>query len=54
MVGVIDFSDLQAPEDVLPQTDVFNGIAYDAETGAIYVTGKNWNKVYRVKIVKVA
>ncbi|HIZ14698.1 MAG TPA: glutaminyl-peptide cyclotransferase [Candidatus Tidjanibacter faecipullorum] len=54
VVGVIDFSDLQAPEDVLPQTDVFNGIAYDAETGAIYVTGKNWNKVYRVKIVKVA
>ena len=31
-------------------TDVFNGIAYDAATGDIYVTGKNWNKVYKVEI----
>ncbi len=52
VVGVIDFSDLQKPEDMLPQTDVLNGIAYDAGTGSIYVTGKNWNKIYRVKIVK--
>lgn len=52
VVGIIDFSDLQAPEDIHDGTDVLNGIAYDAETGAVYVTGKNWAKVYRVKIVE--
>ena len=36
--------------DRTPETDVFNGIAYDAASGDIYVTGKNWNKLYKVEI----
>lgn len=31
-------------------TDVLNGIAYDPQTGYIYLTGKYWPKMYRVTI----
>lgn len=27
-----------------------NGIAYDADSGRLYVTGKNWNKLFEIKI----
>lgn len=50
--GVVDFSGLLAEEDTFDDTDVFNGIAYDAATGRIFVTGKRWNKLYEVEIVK--
>ncbi len=33
-------------------TDVLNGIAYDEKTGKIYLTGKNWPKLYEVKLVE--
>ena len=33
-------------------TDVLNGIAYDPQTGKIYLTGKNWPKLYEVKLVE--
>ena len=33
-----------------PDTDVLNGIAVDAE-GRIYLTGKNWPRLYEVKLV---
>lgn len=51
VVGIIDFSRIQSPSDQTPQTDFFNGIAYDPATGNIYVTGKNWNKMYQVEII---
>lgn len=47
VVGVIDLAGLLSPADVTAQTDVLNGIAYDAKTGRIFVTGKNWNKLSR-------
>ena len=50
VTGVVDFEGLQEPSDRTPETDVFNGIAYDAASGDIYVTGKNWNKLYKVEI----
>jgi glutamine cyclotransferase len=33
-----------------PKADVLNGIAYDAETKKIYVTGKNWPELYEVQL----
>ena len=51
VVGVIDLSDLQSPLDVSYNTDVLNGIAYDSATGRIWLTGKNWNKIYQVEIL---
>lgn len=33
-------------------TDVLNGIAYDAEHDRLFVTGKLWPKVFEIKLVK--
>lgn len=52
VTGVVDFSKLLSPSDITPSTDVLNGIAYDPETGRIFVTGKNWNKLFEVEIVE--
>lgn len=32
--------------------DVLNGIAWDESTGRIFVTGKNWPKLFQIKVVK--
>ena len=34
------------------RTDVLNGIACDPKTGAVYVTGKYWPKMYRITLVE--
>ena len=33
-------------------TDVLNGIARDPETGRIYLTGKNWKRLYEIELVE--
>lgn len=48
--GVIDFSGLLSSLDRTPTTDVLNGIAYDAEHDRLFVTGKNWPKIYEVRL----
>jgi glutamine cyclotransferase len=48
--GTIDFSGLLAPGDRAPDTDVLNGIAYDARTDRLFVTGKHWPKVFEVRL----
>lgn len=55
VVAMVDFAGLY-PENrrAAPRDDVFNGIAYDAETDRIFVTGKHWPALYEVKIVSVA
>lgn len=52
VVGIIDLAGLQSPLDVAYNTDVLNGIAHDPATGRIWLTGKNWNKIYQVEIVE--
>lgn len=52
VVGVIDLAGLQSPTDQTWQTDVLNGIAYVPTTKALYVTGKNWNKIYQIELTK--
>lgn len=48
--GIVDLTGLLPQEDVTPATDVLNGIAYDAAGGRIFVTGKNWNKLFEIEI----
>lgn len=50
--GVIDFSGIERLIEITPVTDVMNGIACDPVTGRIWVTGKNWNKLFEIEIVK--
>ncbi|NNL31802.1 MAG: glutaminyl-peptide cyclotransferase, partial [Flavobacteriaceae bacterium] len=48
--GVIDFSSLRKKVKQHPDLDVLNGIAFNPETETIFVTGKNWDKLFEVKI----
>lgn len=50
--GVIDCRGLLPKELRTPDTDVLNGIAYDGKTGKIYLTGKNWPKIYEIKLTR--
>jgi glutamine cyclotransferase len=45
--GWIDFAGILDDQDV----DVMNGIAYDAATNRLFVTGKWWPKLFEVEIV---
>jgi glutamine cyclotransferase len=49
-VGVIDFTGLLAPQDRDGNTDVLNGIAYDAAGDRLFVTGKHWPKLFEVRL----
>ena len=50
--GVVDLAGLLPEEEITPATDVLNGIAYDAATRRIFVTGKNWSRLFEIEIVK--
>lgn len=50
IVGVIDFSGLLAPQDRDENTDVLNGIAYDAGGDRLFITGKRWPKLFEVRL----
>ncbi len=48
--GVVDCTGLLPQKLKTPDTDVLNGIAYDGDTGKIYLTGKNWPLLFEVEI----
>ena len=54
--GIINFSGLRDQlgntDDLDPVNDVLNGIAYNKETGKLYVTGKDWDTIFEVKIIE--
>jgi glutaminyl-peptide cyclotransferase len=53
VVGRIDLSRLLTDADRGASTpDVLNGIAYDAAHDRLFVTGKNWPKLYEIKLKK--
>ena len=49
--GVIDLRGLLPDEEIAPDTDVLNGIAYDAASERIFVTGKRWSKLFEIEII---
>lgn len=50
VVGIANFKQLgDNVRAKYPFVDYFNGIAYDASAGKIYVTGKLWPEVYEVQ-----
>jgi glutaminyl-peptide cyclotransferase len=53
VVGVVNIAGLLKPEDIVAgQTDVPNGIAYDAKRDRLFVTGKNWPKLFEIRLRK--
>eukprot|EP01134_Creolimax_fragrantissima_P005533 CFRG5533T1 len=51
--GILDPEDYTSPNSNDPRPDVLNGIAYDAETGRIWVAGKNYPFVYEIIVRNV-
>ncbi len=51
VTGWIDLSRLVAEEAPPDPDSVLNGIAYDAAHDRLFVTGKNWPKLFEIKLV---
>lgn len=52
VLGFIDLSPLRSILKDNPQAEALNGIAYNAESGHLYVTGKDWNTLFEIEIYK--
>jgi len=53
VVGLIDLAGLLPASDHLSGIDsVLNGIAYDKKGERLFVTGKNWPKLFQIRLVR--
>lgn len=52
LLGMIDLTGLLPLKDRTAETDVLNGIAYDAAHDRLYVTGKMWPKLFEIRVKK--
>ena len=50
--AVVNLRNILPPQLRRARTDVLNGIAYEPRSGAVYVTGKYWPKMYRITLVE--
>ena len=50
--GVINFGGLKDRVEQHPNLDVLNGVAYHPERKTFFVTGKNWDTLFEVEILK--
>ena len=48
--GVVDLGKLNSMINRHPDVDVLNGIAYNKKTKTFFVTGKNWDKMFELRI----
>ena len=54
VTGVIDLRGLLSDEDFTPgETDVLNGVAWKGEKNILYVTGKNWPKLFKIELIEL-
>lgn len=49
--GIIELKGLLSKNERDVRTDVLNGIAYDNVGKRLFVTGKNWPKVFEIKVI---
>ncbi len=50
VLGTLDLKNILPASLRTSNTDVLNGIAYDPATRSIWVTGKNWPKIYKIQV----
>jgi glutamine cyclotransferase len=51
VVGWVDLEGLLTAEDFTEPVDVLNGVAYDADTDRLFVTGKLWPKLFEIELI---
>ncbi|MFW5721812.1 MAG: glutaminyl-peptide cyclotransferase [Desulfohalobiaceae bacterium] len=51
VLGWIDLSGLREAEISPGQERVLNGIAYDPDSGRLFVTGKSWTRLYEITVI---
>jgi glutamine cyclotransferase len=51
VIGWIDLEGILTAEDRSEPVDVLNGIAYDADTDRLFVTGKLWPKLFEIELI---
>ncbi len=49
---IIDLTGLLPEKEQTSTTDVLNGIAYDKATQRVFVTGKNWSRIFEIEKIK--
>jgi glutamine cyclotransferase len=55
VIGWVDMRDLRPTDDLRwENAGVLNGIAWDADGGRLFVTGKDWPELYEIEIVPPA
>jgi Glutamine cyclotransferase len=52
VLGIINFQDLREKVKDHPDLDVLNGIAYYKKNNSFFMTGKKWNKIFEIEIIK--
>jgi glutaminyl-peptide cyclotransferase len=52
VTGWIECAGILSRADRTGQEDVLNGIAYDAQTDRLFITGKDWPKLFEIHLVK--
>ena len=50
--GVVNFGGLKKQVTQHPKLDVLNGVAYHPTRKTFFVTGKNWDKLFEIHIIK--
>ena len=52
VIGLVDLMPLRDRLYKNPEAEALNGIAYNATTGNYYVTGKDWNRLFEIEIIR--
>ncbi|HPT22115.1 MAG TPA: glutaminyl-peptide cyclotransferase [Bacteroidales bacterium] len=52
VLAYVNLENILPKSERSPETDVLNGIAYDQAGGRIFVTGKNWPKLYEIRLAE--
>ena len=53
VTGTIDLTGLYGSARYFQGQGVLNGIAYDSENNRLFVTGKNWSKLFEIELVPI-
>ncbi|MDD2521844.1 MAG: glutaminyl-peptide cyclotransferase [Anaerolineaceae bacterium] len=51
---MLDMRGLRPEENLTDQGEVLNGIAYDAETDRLFITGKKWQWLYEIELIPIS